>query len=262
MMTRKSPISHFEDFARELIEGSVDRLLGDRSTLVEVAGALALAAESSRLNETMANHYTVKLHPSTLSQLLQQTPDAVLVLVDVLTRLAAEERTDFSNDTHIEFEADANLKEGKVEVTAGRVTPEDEPTAVLQRKKGATAPLELLDAYLIVGGRRHVAVDQPVNSIGRSLENDIVLEDPGVSRRHAQIRWRNGRFVLLDLGSRAGTQVNNRPASEHELKSGDIITLGGAIIIYGEEGDPEEPKATGQEMSDDITRELSRDELP
>jgi pSer/pThr/pTyr-binding forkhead associated (FHA) protein len=130
----------------------------------------------------------------------------------------------------------------------------------MQRRKTVTAPLEMLDAYLIVGGRRHVAVDRPVNTIGRSLENDIVLEDPGVSRRHAQIRWRNGRFVLLDLGSRAGTLVNDRPISEHELTSGDIITLGGAQVIYGEEGAIAQPKATGQVMGDDITRELTRDE--
>ena len=259
---RKSPISRFEDFARELIEGSVDRLLGDRNALVEVAGAIALAAENSRLNETMANHYTVRLHPSTLSQLMLQTPDAVLVLEDLLNRLGVEERTGLYDDVHIEFSADASLKEGKIEVLAERVATEDEPTAVLQRKKGATAPLELLDAYLIVGGRRHVAVDQPVSSIGRSLDNDIVLEDPGVSRRHAQIRWRNGRFVLLDLGSRAGTQVNGQPISEHELKSGDIITFGGAVIIYGEEGDPANLESSGQEAIDDITRELSHDELP
>ena len=256
----KSPVSRFEDFARELIEGSVDRLLGDRGTLVEVAGALALAADSSRRDRTMANHYSVRLHPGMLSQLMLQAPDAVLVLEDLLARLGTGERTDFYGDVHVEFDADSSLKEGKVEVTAERIAPEDEPTAVLRRKKGATAPLELLDAYLIVGGRRHVAVDRPVNSIGRSLENDIVLEDPGVSRRHAQIRWRNRRFVLLDLGSRAGTQVNSQPVSEHELKSGDIITLGGAVVIYGEEGNPEELKTADRKVAGDITQELSRDD--
>lgn len=261
-MTRKSPLSRFEDFARELIEGSVDRLLGDRSKLVEVAGAIALAAENSRLNGTIANRYDVRLHPGTLSQMMLQTPDAESILRDMLVRLSTEGQTGFSSQVHVSFEADANLAEGKVDVSASHVLPTDEPTAVMKRKKAETAPLELLDAYLIIGGRRHVTIERPVNTIGRALENDIILEDPGVSRRHAQIRWRNGRFVLLDLGSRAGTQVNGQAIDEYELKSGDIITLGSAAIIYGEEGEPANLETENPQVLDDITRELSRDELP
>ena len=71
-----SPLSRFENFARELVEGSVDRLLGEQYIMIEVASALALSAERSRQADVLANHYTIALHPDTLSQLMGQTPSA------------------------------------------------------------------------------------------------------------------------------------------------------------------------------------------
>jgi pSer/pThr/pTyr-binding forkhead associated (FHA) protein len=102
----------------------------------------------------------------------------------------------------------------------------------------ALSALQALDAYLIIGGRRHVALDQPVLSLGRRRDNDVVLDSPSVSRQHAQIRWRYGRFVLYDLSRRGRTAVNNQPVSEHVLQSGDVIALSDTLIVYGENQDP------------------------
>ena len=93
--------------------------------------------------------------------------------------------------------------------------------------------------FLILDGRRHVNLLQPVVSVGRALDNDIILEDPRVSRHHAQLRRRYGRYVLYDLGSSGGTQINGYPVEECVLHSGDIISFTGVQIIYGE--DPPTP---------------------
>jgi pSer/pThr/pTyr-binding forkhead associated (FHA) protein len=96
------------------------------------------------------------------------------------------------------------------------------------------ADIAALDAYLIVDGQRHVPLTKPVTSLGRNIDNDVVLDAPTVSRQHAQIRWRYGRFILYDVSNRGHTQVNNQTVNETVLKSGDVISLSDVKLIYGE----------------------------
>jgi hypothetical protein len=260
-MLNMSPLSRFENFARELVEGSIDRLLGEQYILVDVAGELASAAGRSQQDDVLANRYTIRLNPDTLSQLMLQSPDSANILEDLIVQLASEGKMLLAGEVYLDFVADGTVARGKARVTADITSRQDEPTAVLNRSKSPTAPLEEVDAYLIVNGRRHVALGRVIISIGRSLENDIVLEDPGVSRHHAQLRWRNGSFVIFDLGSRAGIIVNAQAVREQELRSGDVIKLGSAALIFGEE-DGNETDEVANSVSDGITQELSRDDLP
>src|SRR5437667_461454 len=64
--------------------------------------------------------------------------------------------------------------------------------------------------YLIHNGQPAATypLDKPLVSIGRLSDCDIVVSDPGASRRHAEIRAEDGRYVLADLGSTNGTKVN------------------------------------------------------
>jgi hypothetical protein len=89
--------------------------------------------------------------------------------------------------------------------------------------------------FLIVDGRRAVDLNGPLVSIGRALDNDVILEDPRVSRKHAQVRLRYDRYVLYDLGSRGGTQVNGYTVEECVLHSGDVISFSGVQVVYGED---------------------------
>jgi pSer/pThr/pTyr-binding forkhead associated (FHA) protein len=92
-----------------------------------------------------------------------------------------------------------------------------------------------VQSFLILEGRRHVQLTKPVVTIGRALDNDVVIDDPRVSRHHAQLRIRQSRYVLYDTGSSGGTFVNNQPISEVTLAAGDVISLAGAQIIFGED---------------------------
>src|SRR5262245_29922903 len=66
--------------------------------------------------------------------------------------------------------------------------------------------------------------------IGRSSTCQLVLADDTVSRRHAELRVEEGRWLLRDLGSSNGTWVNGRRVIEAEVRPGDLLHLGGAAV--------------------------------
>ena len=72
-------------------------------------------------------------------------------------------------------------------------------------------------------------------NLGRRLDNHIIIDDPRVSRNHAQLRLRFGHYVVYNLGSTGGTFVNGQRIEECVLRPGDVISLGGVPIIYGED---------------------------
>ncbi|MDD2522655.1 MAG: FHA domain-containing protein [Anaerolineaceae bacterium] len=90
------------------------------------------------------------------------------------------------------------------------------------------------DACLIIADREPFFLTKAVINIGRRSTNDLVLDDPLISRDHLQLRADNGRFYLFDLGSKAGTTINNFPASNVALKPGDVIQIGGTTLIYNQ----------------------------
>ena len=69
-------------------------------------------------------------------------------------------------------------------------------------------------------------------SIGRGHDNDIVLENRGVSRRHAIIEFNENAAVVIDNESLNGTFVNNRKVAEEVLRDEDIITIGKYALVY------------------------------
>lgn len=69
-------------------------------------------------------------------------------------------------------------------------------------------------------------------TIGRTSDNDIILENRGVSRRHAIIEFNENAAIIIDNESLNGTFVNNRKISEEFLRDNDIITIGKYNLIY------------------------------
>ena len=76
--------------------------------------------------------------------------------------------------------------------------------------------------------------------VGRESFNDIVVYDPEVSRRHAQITFQEGRYIIEDLGSTNGTFVNGRRVNmPMPLHNGDVIEMGEAArMIFSSSDDP------------------------
>jgi len=90
---------------------------------------------------------------------------------------------------------------------------------------GPSAELVLPD------GARVAIADGPV-VLGRLPECDVVVNDPNVSRRHAEFRHTVDGVVVTDLGSTNGTRVNGVPVREQQLASGDEITVGSTTMVF------------------------------
>ncbi|MCI0532431.1 MAG: FHA domain-containing protein [candidate division Zixibacteria bacterium] len=83
--------------------------------------------------------------------------------------------------------------------------------------------------------------------IGRTPDNDICLDNRGVSRKHAQIEFNNNSAVIIDNESLNGTFVNNRKITEEVLKEGDSISIGKFTLLYHQDTPQEELKAASLE---------------
>lgn len=80
---------------------------------------------------------------------------------------------------------------------------------------------------------RLVELSKPVTLIGRDPDCDVVLDDPGASRRHCRIRRVGQGHVVEDLGSTNGTYVNGAAVSLWRLSGGDVIVVGNWNLVYG-----------------------------
>jgi pSer/pThr/pTyr-binding forkhead associated (FHA) protein len=114
--------------------------------------------------------------------------------------------------------------------------PDDEPSKI--------------EAFLIMEGTKVFIIDNDDFRIGRKNDNDIIIDDPHVSRYHAKIRYINKKYVLLDLNSTVGTSVNGNSVEAKILKSGDVLSVGGVPIIFGI-GTPGSPPEASQPTDTD-----------
>jgi len=144
-----------------------------------------------------------------------------------------------TDDSYSEGEVSviASHKLEPVEETQGMATnPNDDP------ETNAEANDSIPDnAFLIIEGVKVHPLKETVVNIGRRLENHLVIDDPRISRNHAQLRAIKGRFVLFDLNSTGGTFVNGQRTSQTVLYPGDVISLAGVALIFGQDNPPPRP---------------------
>jgi pSer/pThr/pTyr-binding forkhead associated (FHA) protein len=236
-MKKPTPIARFESLARRLIEGSARRLFGSQLDPLEVSSQIARALEDSQRNGQAADFFRIRLHPDDYTALYRQNPRLATELSAYVMDLARQSGFYLSIAPEVEITADPNLARQQVRVEAEHTVQADEQTQIQPRplsEEAVKSAIQAIDAFLIVGGRRHVPLDQPIINLGRRGDNDIVLNAPTVSRRHAQIRWRYSRFVLYDLSNRGRTFINDQPITEQALQPGDVIMLSDVRLIYGE----------------------------
>lgn len=101
----------------------------------------------------------------------------------------------------------------------------------LSNKKSTLPP----KAFLIVGGSKIYSLEQEATTIGRKLTNDLVIDDPKVSREHSRIKVRNGQHFVIDLDSSGGTFINGKKINQENLRPGDVISLAGVPLVYGQD---------------------------
>jgi len=243
-------IAQFEALAEQIVEGTFAHLFAERLSPLEVAKHLKRAMEDHRTltpdgTPTAPAHYWVYLNPRDHKALV--TPSLDKELAHHVTELASQAGLTLDDVPVVHIIPDEGTACHNVHVSTSCASGEDDevektremkPSDLAKTEKGITAAPRGRP-FLILEGHRHVNLQQPVVSIGRALDNDVIIEDPRVSRHHAQLRQRYGHYVLYDLGSSRGTKINDYPVEECVLHSGDIISFAGVQVIYGE--DPPTP---------------------
>jgi pSer/pThr/pTyr-binding forkhead associated (FHA) protein len=73
-------------------------------------------------------------------------------------------------------------------------------------------------------------------TIGRLPDNNLVIDNPAVSGRHARIYCDGPHYVLEDLKSTNGTFVNDKPIARHTLADGDVVLVGKHTVVFSQRG--------------------------
>jgi len=238
-------IAHFEQLVERLVEGSLSRLFAGRLHAPEIVAQLARALEDNAQEGQAPDRFWIYLYPGDRESLLEAEPALERLLAEQVLQLARMADLDLASDPIVELIPRPGVSPGSIVVSATGGDRSDQQTRTLDPGTLHTKPGPESDDenYLIVDGQRHIPLTQPICTLGRGLDCDVVLSDPRVSRRHAQLRWRFGRHVLYDLGSSGGTTVNGRAITEAALDPGDVFSLGGADIIYGRDPQDVAPRS-------------------
>jgi hypothetical protein len=239
-----------------LVEGAFGRAFKTSVQPVELAHKLAKEMEENQVVSVsrvyVPNHYRVFLSPQDREQFSTYEPALRKELSDYLLEHARHEGLALTSRPQIELMTDDRLGVGEFGIQAQLLSPpeEEEPAGPVAAPSAgdfghtmvyspdrAARVLEAEGApaggrALLVGeGRRSVLSGDRV-LVGRSRECEVVLADPNVSRRHAEL-WRDGgRWAIADLGSTNGIKVNGRRVDRAALDPGDRITLGVTELTF------------------------------
>jgi hypothetical protein len=244
-----------ESTIANLLEGAFGRAFRSEVRPMELARKLAREMDEHRTVSVsrvyVPNEYSVYLSPEDRARYEGVEDEVIDELSAYLLEHARREDLILASHPHITFHTDERLALGEFGIQALLVRPEgqsEQPqapeaaeehgkTMIYSTSARLARPLEEAGrraprALLAVNGRR-LLVPPSGGTIGRSRDCDIVLEDTGVSRRHAEIRPAGAGWTLEDLGSTNGALLNGtRVAGQQQLSAGDRIELGSTEIVF------------------------------
>jgi hypothetical protein len=234
-----------EASVQQALTEALGKLVIDQDSLGDVGRRLAQemvrGARSDNHGRTFApDQITLTFHPGQIALFASQLPQAQSTLAQGLARAIADHGLELIHAPHVTLASDPTLTSREIRAISWHSRDPLTFSALIDTPAEATdAPPP--GAFLVVGGKRHFPLTQALVNIGRRLDNHLVLDDPHVSRLHAQLRSQRGKFVLVDLNSTGGTRVNGHVVRQHSLQPGDVITIAGIELIYGRDlsGPPE-----------------------
>jgi hypothetical protein len=183
------------------------------------------------------NIYMIVAHPTTLMR-WHADPRLFDELSNALFTAGKEAGFQFTSRPTLTTTADTTMSVDEMRVLVSftnQVVSETQGVPVEERSTVESIPN---NAFLIIGGTQIVPLNRSVINIGRRLDNHIVIDDPRVSRAHAQLRIVKDHFVLFDLNSSGGTFVNGERTNQSVLYPGDVISLAGITLIFGQDVPP------------------------
>ena len=237
------------------MEGAFGRAFRSRVQPVELARKLAKEMEENRTvsvaHTYVPNQYCIYLSSQDREQfasyesalkkelsdyLLEHARTRSLALVTrPVVMLETDDRLrvgEFGIQAWMSDDAAAEIQADDERVSAGDLAPAGDFGHTMVYSPDREAPREIPSlgaaqgrALLVGDGRRSVVSgDQLV--IGRSRDCDLVIDDPNISRRHAEVRRSGEGWTVADLGSTNGVKVNGRRVESAALTPGDELTLG------------------------------------
>jgi hypothetical protein len=228
-------LQRFEQRLEHMVTGAFARAFRSAVQPVEIAAALQrevdnsaqilsrdrrLAPNSFTIDLSAADHDRLSVYGQTLSQ----------ELTSLLNQHAHEQHYVFAGPITMHFNRAEDLTTGRFRVKSSataHVTPV--PGQNMSETAVRRAPLSL-----DINGTRH-PLEPPGVVIGRGTTADLRIDDPGVSRRHAEIRVQPGDDAVVvsvvDLGSTNGTLVNGQRVQHAILTDGARIQIGGTTIV-------------------------------
>jgi hypothetical protein len=244
-----------EQKIESLFEGVFGRAFRTNVQPVELARKLAKEMDDHR-NVSVSrvyvpNEYSIYLSPADREQFSGYEDSLVGELQDYLAEHARREQYALLTVPKVLLNTDEDLAVGEFGIATRMVQPRrakaDEPEG--QVESGATMiykpkvqqPTEAASAEEL-GVDREVAVlswdgqtrrmDKRSVLLGRSRECDIQVEDPNVSRRHAELRQEGATYWIVDLESTNGIEVNGRRVKRAKLEPGDTFTVGSTELTF------------------------------
>ena len=251
------------DFERRLegaVEGLFARAFRSGVQPVELGKRLVREVEDGRtvgVNRVyVPNVYVYELSPADRERFADYEVALARELAALAVDTARERDWAMLGPARIEFETAEDLPEGRFRLgsrvepdeqerdyaAAGQAGPADGPvgphTAMLpgqRRRPKVQAPASLV---LVQGGQpiRTWPLAAPELTIGRAEQSDIPLADPGVSRNHARVVREGDDFIVEDLRSTNGTEVNGQPIRRRRLANGDLLKLASSTLQFRREG--------------------------
>jgi hypothetical protein len=239
-----------------LVEGFFTKVFRSGLQPVEVGRRILremAAGKTVSVNRIYApNEFRVWMGADDYSKFSQMEAGLQREFSELVIEQAKESRWNLMGVPRITFHEEESMGRGELRVEASLTADENAPPRVYTREPepdnasgtraissdtAARMGLARSSARLVVTGEGGVATETiditkaPV-VIGRMSTNDVVLSDPNVSRRHAELRRNGDRWLLVDLGSTNGTTVNGKLAREHELNDGDRLMFGSTKIRF------------------------------
>lgn len=222
-------LQRFENRLEQFVSGTFARAFRSAVQPVEVAAALQREVDNSaqilsRDRRLVPNDFHIELSPADHARLTPYGSTLAQELTEMLREHAEEQSYVFTGPISINFEQDDELGTGRFRVRSAalaRVTPvSGSVTDTAVRRAGIV---------LDVNGVRH-PLEPPGLVLGRGTDADLQINDPGVSRRHAEIRVMPGvgapTVSVVDLGSTNGMVVNGERVQQAVLGDGSVVKIG------------------------------------
>jgi hypothetical protein len=224
-----------------------------KSVAISLINALRVKLISSSDSEGfLPNVFTIKLNPD-IYEILSSDSKWIEEVKQVLTDTASESGFHFSGPLSLELMPAEGYQQQQYELSAFSISNKIEQTAILKidPQKNSLPVNKTKKAFLMLQNQEIFHIDRGIIQIGRKKDNHLIIDDPTISRNHAQIRYIQNNYVIFDLNSTGGTFVNNKHISQSALYPGDVIKLAEYVLIYGEE-------QAGEKDFQDQTTELPR----